>query len=105
MCPPAFPRGRVMFPASIVFSAVICFTVGQETTQPPAEKPSQEKFAKQYAGPTSDGFLLPNGWKLTPAGDQLPLSDLPLNILPLKNEARVVVTTNGFNTHAIQVVD
>jgi YVTN family beta-propeller protein len=68
---------------------------------PVAAKPP----APQYAGPTTDGFLLPNGWKLTPAGEHLPLTDLPLNIVPLKNEPRVVVATNGYNTHALHVVD
>ena len=34
-------------------------------------------------GPTESGFLLPNGWTITPAGKQVPLSDLPLNIVPL----------------------
>ena len=30
-----------------------------------------------------NGFLLPNGWTITPAGEQVLLTDLPLNILPL----------------------
>ena len=34
-------------------------------------------------GPTAEGFLLPNGWTIRPAGRQVPLTDLPLNILPL----------------------
>jgi hypothetical protein len=29
--------------------------------------------------------LLPNGWKLSPAGSSLPLGDLPLNIVVQKN--------------------
>src|SRR5436190_9867602 len=94
-----------MFLTSPIPSAIVCFVFGQEAAQLPAVQSSPAKTAPQYAGPTTDGFLLPNGWKLTPAGDQLALTDLPLNILPLKNEPRVVVTTNGFNTHAIQIVD
>jgi YVTN family beta-propeller protein len=85
--------------------ALLCIAVAQQPARPPVAETPQVPSTKQYAGPTQDGFLLPNGWKLTPAGEQLPLSDLPLNILPLKNEPRVVVTTNGFNTHAIQIVD
>ena len=74
--------------------------------QPPsAEAQATKPPAPQYAGPTTDGFLLPNGWKLTPAGEHFPLTDLPLNIVPLKNEPRVVVATSGYNTHALQVVD
>jgi len=36
----------------------------------------------QYAGPTSTGFLLPNGWHITPVGQQVQTTDLPLNIIP-----------------------
>ena len=39
--------------------------------------------APRYAGPTDKGFLLPNGWTLKPAGEHVPLADLPLNIIPL----------------------
>ena len=42
-----------------------------------------DQSAPVYAGPTTKGFLLPNGWTLTPAGKHVPLTDLPLNIAPL----------------------
>ncbi|MFN7731629.1 MAG: bifunctional YncE family protein/alkaline phosphatase family protein, partial [Pirellula sp.] len=59
----------------------------------------------RFAGPTDSGFLLPNGWHLTPAGKHVQLTDLPLNIVPLADSQKVVVTTNGFNTHTIALVD
>jgi len=59
----------------------------------------------QYAGPTSQGFLLPNGWKLSPAGQHVTLTDLPLNILPLADGKRVLVGTNGFNRHELSLID
>jgi YVTN family beta-propeller protein len=59
----------------------------------------------QYAGPTPDGFLLPNGWKLSPAGDQVVLTDLPLNIVPLADNRHALVATGGFNAHELSVVD
>jgi hypothetical protein len=34
-----------------------------------------------FPGPTAAGFLLPNGWRVTPAGEQVVLTDLPLNIV------------------------
>src|SRR5262245_30752783 len=37
--------------------------------------------APQYAGAVERGFLLPDGWTLSPAGRQVTLPDLPLNIL------------------------
>ena len=32
----------------------------------------------QFAGPTDNGFLLPNGWTITPAGRQVALPPSPL---------------------------
>src|SRR5262245_38395436 len=57
------------------------------------------------AGPTKTGFLLPNGWHLTPVGRHLVTTDLPLNILPLKDGKHVLVATSGFNKHELSLVD
>ena len=40
----------------------------------------------RYAGPAEQGFLLPNGWTLKPAGRHVPLADLPLNIIALAGQ-------------------
>ena len=59
----------------------------------------------RYSGPTDKGFLLPNGWTLTPVGDQVALTDLPLNIIPLADSRHALVATSGFNTHKLSLVD
>ncbi|MDX2035250.1 MAG: alkaline phosphatase family protein [Isosphaeraceae bacterium] len=59
----------------------------------------------RYAGPTEKGFLLPNGWTITPAGEQVPLNDLVLNILPLADGKHALVTSDGFNEHELSLVD
>ena len=59
----------------------------------------------RYAGPTDRGFLLPNGWTLTPAGDQVTLTDLPLNIIPLADGTHALVATSGYNAHELSLVD
>ncbi len=59
----------------------------------------------QFAGPIEGGFLLPNGWTITPAGAQVDLTDLPLNILPLADGKHALVATNGFNDHQLSLVD
>jgi YVTN family beta-propeller protein len=56
-------------------------------------------------GPTDKGFLLPNGWTIAPAGKQVILSDLPLNILPLSDSKHALVATSGFNKHELTLVD
>lgn len=68
----------------------------QETK--PATKPV-------FAGPSEQGFLLPNGWRLTPAGMQVPLTDLPLNILVDAEGKHALVATGGYNAHELTVVE
>ncbi|MFI5454790.1 MAG: bifunctional YncE family protein/alkaline phosphatase family protein [Isosphaerales bacterium] len=65
----------------------------------------QAQDAPRYAGLTSQGFLLPNGWTLKPAGQQIPLADLPLNIIPLADNRHVLTATSGYNAHELSVVD
>jgi YVTN family beta-propeller protein len=65
----------------------------------------QDKDKPTYAGPTDKGFLLPNGWTLTPAGKHVALTDLPLNIIPLADGKHALVATSGYNQHQLSLVD
>jgi YVTN family beta-propeller protein len=58
-----------------------------------------------FAGPTDTGFLLPNGWHLTPAGKHVVTTDLPLNIVPLKDGKHALVATSGYNRHELSLID
>jgi len=49
--------------------------------------------------------LLPNGWKLSPAGRSLPLGDLPLNMQLSPSGNLLAVTNNGESTQSIQLID
>jgi len=49
--------------------------------------------------------LLPNGWKLSPAGRALPLGDLPLNMQLSASGRLLAVTNNGESTQSIQLFD
>ncbi len=64
---------------------------------------AQEK--PRRPGPIEGGFLLPNGWKITPAGTQVPLTDLPLNIQPTPDGQHVLVATSGFNEHTLSLIN
>lgn len=59
----------------------------------------------QFPGPTKDGFLLPNGWRLTPAGRHVEIPNLPLNIHPLSDSRHALVTSDGFTIHQISLID
>ena len=59
----------------------------------------------RYAGPTEQGFLLPNGWTLKPAGRPVPLTDLPLNIIALADNRHALAATAGYNAHELSLID
>ena len=82
-------------PAALLLAALLGLPAVAEDPRP---KP-------QLPGPTADGFLLPNGWHLTPAGRHVEIADLPLNIHPLKDGKHALVATDGFNQHAVNLID
>jgi DNA-binding beta-propeller fold protein YncE len=89
-----------MFRISMLLVAISAFAVSAD------DKPAPKKDEKPvFPGPTETGFLLPNGWHLTPAGKHVDISDLPLNIHSLKNGRHALVTANGFNQHRIYLID
>lgn len=49
--------------------------------------------------------LLPNGWKLSPAGRSLQLGDLPLNMQLSASGKYLAVTNNGQSTQSLQLID
>ena len=48
---------------------------------------------------------LPNGWQLSPAGNSLPLGDLPLNMAVSLSKRWMAVTNNGQGKQSIQLID
>src|SRR5580658_3700612 len=83
---------RVTLPAAFLVTLLLC------TADSGQEKP-------RFAGPTAEGYLLPNGWTVTPAGKQVTLTDLPLNIVPLSGSKQVLVASSGYNPHMLALVD
>jgi DNA-binding beta-propeller fold protein YncE len=56
-----------------------------------------------YKTLTEKRILLPNQWKLTPVGTQLPLGDLPLNMVISPSKKFMAVTNNGVGRQFIQL--
>ncbi len=61
----------------------------------------------QLPGPQSstNQLLLPNGWKLSPAGHSIQLGDLPLNMQLSSSGKYLAVTNNGQSTQSVQLID
>jgi YVTN family beta-propeller protein len=53
----------------------------------------------------SNQMLLPNGWKLSPAGHSVQLGDLPLNMQVSSSGKFLAVTNNGQSTQSVQLID
>src|ERR1700742_3208292 len=80
--------------AKLLFSALLLFAAGLQLH---AQLPGKIEKTGQV--------LLPNGWKLSPAGTALPLGDLPLNMQLSASGKLLAVTNNGQSTQSIQLID
>ncbi len=61
--------------------------------------------AADLPGPTDDGYLLPNGWRITPFGDVVEMPDLMLNLQPSPDGRVVVAIHCGYNDHGLVTID
>lgn len=62
--------------------------------------------ANANPGSQADGsILLPNGWKVAPAGRMLPMGTLPLNVVVSPDGRYAIVTNNGIAKPSFTVVD
>jgi YVTN family beta-propeller protein len=58
----------------------------------------------QLPRPSSTSTLLPNGWRISPAGKHVATSDYILNLIPTPDGRSVVGLHSGFNAHGLVVV-
>ena len=56
-------------------------------------------------GKYTDYTLLPNGWKLTPAGKHVNIGELPLNLIITTDEKYALTCNSGMGENSISVVD
>ncbi|HEV3120625.1 MAG TPA: alkaline phosphatase family protein [Isosphaeraceae bacterium] len=89
----------MMLNATRAWAGVVLIVLALAADSARAQDPSR------FAGPTAGGFLLPNGWMISPAGAQVTLADMPLNILPLAGGRHALVATSGYNSHNLALVD
>jgi len=59
----------------------------------------------ELPGLTKEGTRLPNNWMLTPAGEHIPVGDLPLNMAVSPDGTLLAVTNNGFTRQFISLID
>lgn len=62
--------------------------------------------ARKLPGGSADaGYLLPNGWSIKPAGEQIEVGDLPLALLMHPDGKHLLVSNNGYGTQSIDVIN
>jgi YVTN family beta-propeller protein len=49
--------------------------------------------------------MLPNGWSITPAGKNIAIGELPLNMIISNQKKYLAITNNGQSTHTIDLID
>ena len=64
-------------------------------------KPGSVELPGRYQNYT----LLPNGWRLTPSGKQVPIGELPLNMVVTKNDQYAITSNSGMGINSLSVVD
>ncbi|MCI0448135.1 YncE family protein, partial [bacterium] len=50
-------------------------------------------------------ILLPNGWKIQPAGKHIPLDDLPLEVIESPDGQFLIVTNSGYSPPILSVIE
>lgn len=76
---------------------ILSLTILLASVQGFAQKPGKMEQGTQ--------ILLPNGWKLSPAGKSIQLGDLPLNMQLSPSGKFVAITNNGQSTQSLQLID
>jgi DNA-binding beta-propeller fold protein YncE len=83
---------------ALACTVVVCAGVGSVARLAPAPP--------AWPGSLGNGeTLLPNGWRIHPAGRHLPIGDLPLAMVESPDGNFLVVTNNGYAKPTLTVVD
>ncbi len=91
--------------ALLLSSAPLIF---QSSLAAQGNKPATPRRAAQSSrkpGPLRDAYLLPNGWRLTPAGSHTKLGDFPMNLAMSPDGRHLAVTNNGAGPQSLQIVE
>src|SRR5436305_11280945 len=87
---PGSPRSRFVFAAALIVIAAVL------TSQP---------APREQVGPLpGGGFLLNSGWRLDPAGKQIPLDTLPMSTVLSPDGKYVLVLNGGYRPPSITVL-
>src|SRR3984957_14517836 len=82
----------------VVFAGLILIAAAFSSSSPPPPR--------EQVGPLADGGFLPNsGWRVKPAGTQIPLDTLPMSSVLSKDGRFLIVMNGGYNPPSLSVLD
>ncbi|PYR91222.1 MAG: hypothetical protein DMF84_18135 [Acidobacteria bacterium] len=88
-------RGAILLTVFAVCVLSSLVTLAQRGAQPP------RRPGRQIDGTT----LLPNGWRISPAGRHIQVGDLPMNMAPSPDGRFIVISSSGWERPALVVFD
>ena len=62
-------------------------------------------FAQELPQAIEGGYLLPNGWRITPVGKAVQTEDLIMSAVAAPDGRAVVAMHSGFDPHGLVVID
>ncbi|MDR3665965.1 MAG: bifunctional YncE family protein/alkaline phosphatase family protein [Ignavibacteriaceae bacterium] len=68
---------------------------------------TSKQLVNDYQIPNNNNVytLLPNGWKLTPAGENIGIGELPLNLVITRDERYAITSNSGLGENTLSVID
>lgn len=91
------------YPDSVRFPAIVRACAGAGAI---ALSLISQTGQRVQVGPLGDGsFLLNSGWRIHPAGDQVPLDTLPMSCALSKNGKYLVVLNGGYRPPSLSVIN
>src|SRR5438093_10202296 len=98
------PRAPVLATWSLtaIVAAFACTDVCPAADNSPVRQPTEDVNSpelRRKAGLQPNESLLFNGWGVTPAGDQVPVSDLTLKLVVSPDKKRLVAVNGGLGKH------
>jgi len=82
----------------------VCSAADTNTVRRPSEDVNSPELRRK-AGLQPNENLLFNGWGVTPAGDQAPVSDMTLRLIISPDKKRAVAVNGGFSNHGVTLLD
>jgi len=87
---------------------LVCTDLSSAADHNPVRQPVEDvnsAAVRRKAGLQPNESLLFNGWGVTPAGDQVPVSDMALKLVVAPDKRRLVAVSGGFSNHGVTLLD